>query len=53
MKCKIVEVPVADKAQAEKVVNEALAALGAATINNEVVLDERRVAIFYTEATAG
>lgn len=52
MKVKIVEVPVADKVQAEKVVNEALAALGKATIENEVVLDERRIAIFYTEAAA-
>lgn len=53
MKVKIVEVPVADKTQAEKVVNEALATIAStATINNQVVLDDRRLAIFYTEAAA-
>lgn len=53
MKVKIVEVPVADKTQAEKVVNKALATIAStATINNQVVLDNRRLAIFYTEVVA-
>ena len=53
MKVKIVEVPVADKTQAEKVVNKALATIAStATINNQVVLVNRRLAIFYTEAAA-
>ena len=53
MKVKIVEVPVADKTQAEKVVNKALATIAStATINNQVDLDNRRLAIFYTEAAA-
>lgn len=48
MTCKIVEVPVADKTQAEKIVNEAITALGSGiTISNIINLDDRRIAIFY------
>ena len=45
---KIVEVPVADKTQAEKIVNETITALGSGiTISNIINLDDRRIAIFY------
>ena len=46
MMSKIIEVPIADKNNAEKVVNEQLAAIGG-TITSIQSLDERRVIVFY------
>lgn len=45
MMSKIIEVPIADKNNAEKVVNEQLAAISG--ITSVQVLDERRVIVFY------
>ena len=46
MMSKIIEVPIADKNNAEKVVNEQLAAIGG-NITSLQALDERRVIVFY------
>lgn len=47
MKVKIVEVPLEQK-QAEKVLNEALSTIEGSVVN-EVMIDSRRIAVFYNE----
>lgn len=47
MKVKIVEVPLEQK-QAEKVLNEALSTIEGSIVN-EVMIDSRRIAVFYNE----